>query len=353
MLQIGLIAAALGALTSLLVTFAVMRGAGRLGLVQQPNARSSHRVPTPGGGGLGIVAGGVVVAVPTALALPHVAVPVLLAGLLLALIGYWDDRRPIPARYRLGAHVLLTGAVVAIIPFEGLAASLPLPYAELLLLLALTLAGALWINLFNFMDGIDGLAGSEAVFILLGSAFLAVLDYPQIIAYPPFWWMLGLAAATLGFLVLNWPPARIFMGDVGSTYLGLMTAFFAMVGIVGQWFSPWQWLILAALFLVDSLTTLLRRLLRRERVWQAHRSHAYQALQRRFGTHLKATGLYLGINLLLLWPAAWLAGQWPEQGWVATLLVYALLVPAALLAGAGAPSEPEAHHEGASPDDGH
>jgi Fuc2NAc and GlcNAc transferase len=187
------------------------------------------------------------------------------------------------------------------------------------------------------MDGIDGLAASEAIFLLAGAALLAYLFEPGIIDDPRLWWMLGLAAACLGFLLLNWPPARIFMGDAGSTYLGLMLAFFALTTMLSFWLTLWQWLILAGLFLADSLTTLARRMLRRERFWEGHKRHAYQALQRRFGSHLTATLLYVGINVLVLLPLAWLAGAYREWGFVIAALTGAALVAAALWAGAGAP----------------
>ena len=258
---LGLAIAAIAALVSFFTTWFILRRAGKLGLMQQPNGRSSHVAPTPGGGGVGIVAGGSVAGLLMALLLPWLGVPVIMAGILLAFIGYSDDKRPIAARWRLGAQVLLMGAIVAVLPIDQLG----LPVPESVLLVLLTLGGALWINLFNFMDGIDGLAASEAIFLLAGAALLAYLFEPGIIDDPRLWWMLGLAAACLGFLLLNWPPARIFMGDAGSTYLGLMLAFFALTTMLSFWLTLWQWLILAGLFLADSLTTLARRVLRRER----------------------------------------------------------------------------------------
>ena len=330
---LGLIIVAIALALSLLVTWMIMRRARKLGLIQEPNARSSHNVPTPSGGGIGIVVGGTFAGLLTALVLPFLAVPAIMASVLIAWVGYLDDKRPLPARWRLGAQVLLTGAVVALLPLD----LIPLP--DWLLLIVLTLGGALWINLYNFMDGIDGLAGSEAVFLLAGAALLAWLAVPGVVEDPRLWWMLGLAAAALGFLALNWPPARIVMGDAGSLYLGMMTVFFALATVLSFWLSPWQWLILAALFLADSLTTLGRRLLNRERVWEAHKRHAYQALQRRFGSHRKVTLLYVGVDVVVLLPLAWLAGRYDGWAPLITLAVFAVLVPLMLLAGAGAPLE--------------
>ncbi|MGV3490077.1 MAG: MraY family glycosyltransferase [Devosia sp.] len=315
-------------------TYLVLRRARRLGLVQAPNDRSSHKVPTPSGGGIGIVAGGTLAAIPTALVAPWLALPVMLAALLMAWVGYTDDRRPIGASWRLGAQVVLMGATFAVLPLD-LIAGVP----DTISLIVLTLAGALWINLFNFMDGIDGLAGSEAVYILAAAAVLSTIAVPGVGNDPRFWWMLGLAAATFGFLLFNWPPARIFMGDVGSTFLGLMTAFFAIITVLSSWLSLWQWLILAALFLADSLTTLGRRALNREPIWEAHKRHAYQHLQRRFGSHRKVTLLYLAVNIVVLLPLAWLAGASPDGAPLIAAATFVVLFPLMLLAGAGAPLE--------------
>lgn len=334
---LGLAIAAIALVLSLGVAYFVMKRAGRLGLVQEPTERSSHTRPTPLGGGLGIVAGGSFAGLLAAMLIPWLAVPVLMAGVLIALIGYSDDRRPIAARWRLGAQVLLTGAVVATLPLDALGPQLGLAVPESVLLVVLALSGALWINVFNFMDGIDGLAGTEAIFLLVGGALLAWLAEPLVLEDLRLWWMLGIAAATLGFLLLNWAPARIFMGDTGSTYLGLMIAFFGFSTIASAWLSVWQWLILGALFLADSLTTLARRALNREPVWEAHRRHAYQALQRRFRSHSRVTLLALAMNVLVLLPLSWLAGQLPQWGWLIALVTYAVLVPAAIRAGAGAP----------------
>ena len=337
---LGLILAAIAAVASFLTAWWIMRRSKRLGLVQEPNARSSHVTPTPTGGGLGIAVGGTLAGLLCALVLPFLAVPVIMASVLIAYIGYTDDRRPLAARWRLGAQVLLMGAVAAVLPLDVLMALTGLP--ESVIMIVLALGGALWINLYNLMDGIDGLAAAEAIFLMLGAALVALSFEPRIIDDPRLWWMVGLAAASLGFLLLNWPPAKLFMGDVGSTYLGLMTAFFALTTLTSFWLSLWQWLILAALFLADSLTTLVRRIIRRERFWEAHKRHAYQSLQRRFGSHLKVTLLYIAIDVAMLLPLAWFAGRYPTWAPAIALGVLALLVLAALRVGAGAPLEPEA-----------
>ena len=153
-------------------------------------------------------------------------------------------------------------------------------------------------------------SSSAPRFLLSIAGFLQLQGH--YLALPLTLWMLGLAAATFGFLLLNWPPAKLFMGDTGSTYLGLLIAFFALATLASGWLTLSQWLILPAAFLADSLTTLGRRLLNREPIWQAHKRHAYQALQRRFGSHRTVTLLYAAINLVVLLPAAALAGLYPH-----------------------------------------
>jgi Fuc2NAc and GlcNAc transferase len=152
-----------------------------------------------------------------------------------------------------------------------------------------------------------------------------------------FWCLVGVTAATLGFLALNWPPARIFMGDAGSTYLGFILAFLALVTIADGTLSLPQWLILSAAFVTDASVTLIRRLLLRERVFEAHRRHAYQVLSRRFGAHQPVTLGFVALNAIWLLPLAWAATAW---GWLAVLVAYGPLIVLAFYLGAGAPERP-------------
>src|SRR5690606_1624613 len=116
-------------------------------------------------------------------------------------------------------------------------------------------AAVYWINIFNFMDGIDGIAASEALFVIGGSAALALLQGAPTDGLL-LWWFIAIAVASLAFLLLNWPPARIFMGDIGSAYLGFMIAYAAVTSSASGWLTLWQWLILVALFLADATITL-------------------------------------------------------------------------------------------------
>ncbi|TXH59672.1 MAG: glycosyltransferase family 4 protein, partial [Burkholderiaceae bacterium] len=275
----------LGALLSWVLTLAVRRYAIRSELLDRPNDRSSHAVPTPRGGGLAIVATFLTLA--TAL---HVAGPLHskhLAGLvacaaLVAWVGWWDDRHGLAARWRFLAHsvaaavsVWLLGGLPALSVF-GIRIEwgwLGAPLAALFMV---------WMtNLYNFMDGIDGIAGIEAVTVCAGAAACGWLATGTSL------WALPclLAAASAGFLAVNYPPARIFMGDVGSGFLGFVIAWLSLWSADARGDLLWCWLILAGCFTVDATLTLIRRVLRGEKFYEAHRSHADQHAPRVHAPH--------------------------------------------------------------------
>lgn len=290
-------------LGALLVSWGLTGGVRRYALARSmldvPNARSSHVLPTPRGGGLAIVLA--FLAVLPILALEGVLPWPMMWALLggggwIAALGFLDDHGHIAARWRLLGHFIAAGWVL--LWLGGLP---PLRVAGVTLELGwlghgLALVGLVWLlNLYNFMDGIDGIAAVEAICVCLGGALLyGLLGYQAMI-----WTPLALGLAVLGFLYWNFPQARIFMGDVGSGFLGLMLGGLALQA---TWLASelfWAWLILLGVFVVDATWTLLHRLIRRERVYEAHRSHAYQFASRRFGRHLPVT---LGVALLnLFW----------------------------------------------------
>jgi Fuc2NAc and GlcNAc transferase len=327
LVAVGFVIAVASGLVSLGICWLVARHATRLKLVQHPNERSSHEVPTPGGGGIGIVLGGTLGGAFAMWSLPGSAFVVVVLAFAVGLVGLVDDRQHIPAGLRLLVQLLLVAAMVWTLQPVALADAIAMPLPVELGVIVIVLAAVYWLNVFNFMDGIDGLAASQAIFMLGAQCVLAFgADLPE--PSPLFFWLLALGAATLGFLLLNWPPARIFMGDAGSTYLGFMLGFAALSGIALGWFDVVQWLILAALFLTDATITLFRRALRGEPVMQAHRLHAYQHLARRWRSHRRVTLLYMAINVFWLLPLAWLAGRYAGSGLFAAATAY---LPTALL----------------------
>jgi len=302
-----------------------------------PNARSSHVRATPRGGGVSIV-----VVVSAALALlcarglinVDLFVALIGGGALVALVGLLDDRKAVPATIRLTVH--LVAAVWSVSWLDGFAGLRVGSHVVLGGLTgdALAVLAIVWtLNLFNFMDGIDGIAASEAILVAAGAALLLGPSSGVIAA------ALILAAACAGFLAWNWPPARIFLGDVGSGYLGFVISVLAIASARAGTAQPWVWLILSGAFLADATITLARRLMRGERVYEAHRSHAYQRLARRWRSHLRVTLAVVLLNLLWLLPCAALAAEHPtDAAWIA---VAALLPVGALilLAGAGCKEE--------------
>ena len=310
------------------------------GIVDVPNARSSHDRPVPRGGGLviAVVASGGLFALGLSgkLAWPY-AFALLVPGAAVACVGYLDDLGGVPAPRRLCVQAIAATAALAII--GGWDAWLTRDSAGWWFLQASLVVGITWsTNLYNFMDGIDGIAGVEAVFLGFGGALLlwtAGMQADAVLA------CLVVGASALGFLAWNWPPARIFMGDVGSGYLGLVFAVLALATSREEPGLLAGWTILSGAFLVDSGVTLGRRLARRERFYEAHRIHAYQWLARRFGRHAPVTLLYGAVNLLWLLPMAWLSVRLPDYaGWIAAGALAPLIVAAAA-AGAGKP-EPRA-----------
>lgn len=329
-------------LLSCILTWAVHRYALARGVLDVPNSRSSHRVPTPRGGGLAIAAafllGTLAVAAMGRLDWT-VASAVIVAGAITAAVGFWDDHAALSARSRLAAHFL--AAVTALAALGGMA---PFPIFGVV-----TLSGwpaqvfgafmVVWLlNLYNFMDGIDGIAGAEAVTVSLSGAVIGVLaGYPQGSLA-----CLLLAAASAGFLVWNFPPAKIFMGDVGSGFLG---ATFGVLVVDAARVSPslfWSWLILLGAFIVDATVTLLRRLARSERVYEAHRSHAYQHAARAWGAHRPVTLAFAAVNVLWLLPMAAIAATGVLPGELALVIAWLPLVVLAIRYRAGVP-EPAAN----------
>ena len=308
-------------------------------LIDRPNVRSSHSIPTPRGGGLSIVLAttcGLAILVADGLLPTHLSVVLVLGGLSVAAVGFWDDVHSAPISVRMLVHL---GSTAAALYLLGNATTIRVGEWAAELGWAgpfFWLIAIVWVvNLFNFMDGIDGIAASEAAFILLGAAALGLFAAhcspaqvaPALLA----------GAACLGFLRWNWPPASIFMGDIGSGYLGYTIGVIAFDLSQNTAINFCAWLILGGVFLVDATLTLLRRLFRGERIYQAHRTHAYQWLARRWGSHSRVTIAVLLVNLLWLYPCAAFAVEFPESaGWICVLALAPLTV-AAWLGGSGRP----------------
>lgn len=318
-------------LTRLMRTLALARG-----MLDVPNARSSHHVPTPRGGGVAIVVAST--AAFASFVVSHVlhrelGTALIGGGLAVAIVGFLDDHRSVRPGIRLAIHL---GAALWALWWLGGLPSLQIGRTVVPLGpsgCVLGVLGIVWVlNLFNFMDGVDGIAASEAVFIVCAAGLLLYRrdgSAEMLAAEVVF------GAACVGFLVWNWPPAKIFMGDVGSGYSGYVIG---VLGVAASRQHPaevWVWLILGGAFFIDATVTLVRRILRGERAHQAHRSHAYQWLARRWGSHRRVTLALLGVNVLWLLPWASCAVANLERAhWVA-LIALAPLTVLVIAAGAG------------------
>ncbi len=269
-------------------------------ILDHPNPRSSHQNPTPRGGGIAILS--VVLPVWAALTVlsgapqfgpwrPDVVV-LFGAAIVLAAVSWADDIRGLAPWLRLGVHFVAVASVLMAFERDLLVFQGYLPWAA-----DRILAGLIWvwfINLFNFMDGIDGIAGVETITIGFGLFLLA----PLAIGGAGTLYGLTIAAAALGFLKWNWHPARIFLGDVGSVPLGFLLGWLLLhMAAAGHWAAA---IILPLYFLADATITITRRLGRGEAIWRAHAEHFYQAATRRGLGHGAVAGIILAANIILI-----------------------------------------------------
>lgn len=324
----------------------VIRRAHKWELIDSPNYRSSHKAPTPSGGGVGLAVAGSLAGVYFFVTEPlnwYLAV-VLVISCVLAGVGLRDDLKPMSARWRLGIHGVLAASLLFVLGglpemqrFVDAWLSRTLIYAFLLLVIVW------WINLYNFMDGIDGLAGMQTIFMLLAGVGILIWSRPDLLAHYVIGWMLCIAGATSGFLILNWAPAKIFMGDVGSIYLAFMLLSFGLLSIRHEFISVVtglsMWAILGATFATDATITLITRILTIKRWHEAHRSHVYQRLTRRLDGHRQVTLLYLAVNVLWLLPLAVICLLFPQWAVALAVTAYMPLIALAIRLGAGRPDE--------------
>lgn len=271
------------ALLSAGLTWAARGYALRQQLMDQPGERRSHSVATPRGGGIAIVISLLVTAGAAMWVWPESTPSLLVASLglvLVAGIGWWDDHRPLPAMRRLLVHFIAAALLAALVKVHG--------GSWLLAGLVLVFTASL-INIWNFMDGINGIAASQAIVVALGLA--PVLPWPYSLA------AVALGLACLGFLPFNFPRARIFMGDVGSGALGYAVAVVLAIAAVR---TDINWILLlvpASAFLVDAGFTLAARIISGQRWMEPHTQHVYQRAVQAGASHAQVTGMYFALGL--------------------------------------------------------
>jgi UDP-N-acetylmuramyl pentapeptide phosphotransferase/UDP-N-acetylglucosamine-1-phosphate transferase len=289
----------------------LLLGRFRTFALDRPNERSLHERPVPRSGGIALLAG---VLVSLAFGSGALWLPIGLA-LALAALSFFDDLHSLPTVARLAAHLAAAG----VLAWYLLSPMHPLELA------VLAIAVAWMTNLYNFMDGSDGLAGGMA---LVGFGAYAVAagsaGHEPLLALA-----LALAAAALGFLTFNFPPAKIFLGDVGSVPLGFLAGALGLQGWRDDLWPLWFPVVVFAPFIADASATLVRRALRGEKVWQAHREHYYQRLVR-LGFGHRGTA-YVAYGLMLVCAALALYGrqQRPSVQWTMVAASLVVLVAAA------------------------
>lgn len=311
--------AIIAALASLALTEKLRLGLLKRAMLDIPNERSSHKQPVPRGGGIavmGVVLTGVLALLGWNPSASHAAI--FAAAALLVGVSLYDDRKGASARLRFGAHLLAAGLGAASFASDQFLLGGLAPFW---LDRAVMVIGWAWfMNLYNFMDGIDGITGVETIAICLG-----VMLLPPMMADNDF--ALALVALLIGgvagFLRHNWHPAKIFLGDSGSVPLGFLVGYLLiLLAVKGFWASA---LILPLYYLADSGITITRRLLRGEKIWQAHRQHFYQRAALGVGRHDRVALWILAANLALI-GAALLAAFHPVTGLALAIVVVAILL---------------------------
>jgi len=300
MMMVTLIAAVFSGVATWAAARFVLGQLAARGVMDRPNERSSHDRPVPRGGGLAVI--GVIAPVWLVVALFNGILatvwPVVLAALALAALSFIDDLRGLPPLPRVAAHIIAVSLGLWLLPdhamlFDGW---LPL-WADRIVT---ALAWIWFINLFNFMDGIDGITGVETIAVTGGLAFALIVmvsDGGGDWSHAPL--AAVLAGAAAGFLVLNWHPARLFLGDVGSVPLGYLIGWLLVWAacVASLW---WLVLILPLYYWGDATTVLIRRALKGEKIWHAHRSHAYQLAVQAGASHAHVSLLIATLNLALV-----------------------------------------------------
>lgn len=304
-------------------------------MLDMPNFRSSHKVPTPRGGGLAFV----VVFLSSLVYLIHINAINFRGGywlltslFLVSGIGLYDDLMKLKVHRRFIGQVFASFIAICAIGFFPDIDIYSFTLKSGYIVTAIAIIYLVWLlNLYNFMDGIDSLASLEAISVCLGISIIYWLDGHLSLMIVP----LILAMAISGFLYWNIPPARIFMGDVGSGFLGFIFGILSLQAWVIDSSFFWSYLILLGVFIVDATVTLIYRVLQREKIYLAHCSHAYQHAARLFKSHLLVARGALVLNIIWLWPIAILVGLKYIDGFFGLVIAYIPLVVLAIQFNAG------------------
>ncbi|WP_446890105.1 MraY family glycosyltransferase [Acinetobacter lwoffii] len=304
-------------------------------IIDNPNERSSHSVPTPRGGGVAVVCSyllALAVLIYSQQLTVHIGLTLTAAGFVIALLGFLDDHGHINSMLRLAVHFLVAiGVVISLGGFSEITAFNGLQLGFIANIIAVLFL--VWLlNLYNFMDGINGIASVEAITTVVSMAIMYYVLNTTLNS--DILWLL--AACIFGFLLWNFPKAKIFMGDACSGFLGLTLGILALIALKENLALFCAWIICLGVFVVDATYTLIKRVLSGYKMYDAHRSHSYQILSRKCGSHTPVTLAVAAINLLWLFPIAYITvtqpWAYPE---LAVLIAYIPLLIVAIKFKAG------------------
>lgn len=320
------------------MTYCMRAYALKKNIIDNPNERSSHSIPTPRGGGVAVVCSYLlalaVLMYSQQLSL-HIGFTLIVAGFIIALLGFLDDHGHINSMLRLAIHFLVAiGVVISLGGFAEVTVFNGMQLGFIANIIAVLFL--VWLlNLYNFMDGINGIASIEAITVTVSMVVLYLLLNVALNNQILFL----LAACVLGFLLWNFPKAKIFMGDACSGFLGLTLGVLAVIALKENLALFCAWIICLGVFIVDATYTLIKRILNGYKMYDAHRSHSYQILSRKWGSHTPVTLAVTAINLLWLFPISYIVvtQQWayPE---IAVLIAYLPLIFIAIKLRAGNPN---------------
>lgn len=313
----------LAAMLSYIINFFLVKHAHALQLIDVPNYRSSHATPTPRGGGVGIVIGFSITmfCIWFWQAEPLKIWSIILVSWIIAAIGLYDDVISCSALTRIIFHTIAIALLLFCIGYRIEYAPVFFNLHTTWLVVGILFIAGIWsINLFNFMDGIDGLAVLEAIYVLAAAAITLYWQKQNSAVLSVIITLLG---ACIGFLNWNRPKARIFMGDVGSSFLGFMIAAMACYTIINRQLPATTWLIWLSVFWIDASYTLAIRMVTGQRWVTAHRSHMYQILARRWQSHAYVDFAVLAYNIIWLLPLSTLCILYPAYSliWLITAIL--------------------------------
>ena len=274
-------------------------------IIDNPNERSSHSIPTPRGGGVAVVCSyllALAVLIYSQQLSVYISLTLMAAGFVVALLGFLDDHGHINSMLRLAIHFLVAiGVVISLGGFAEVTVFNGVQLGFIANIIAVLFL--VWLlNLYNFMDGINGIASIEAITATVSMAILYFILNTSLNS--ELLWLLS--ACVLGFLLWNFPKAKIFMGDACSGFLGLILGILALIALKENLALFCAWIICLGIFVVDATYTLIKRVLSGYKMYDAHRSHSYQILSRKWGSHTPVTLTVAAVNLLWLFPIAYI-----------------------------------------------